>query len=87
MLNQTFTNEIRNLSTSERLALVEFTFSLLKEDFQQKKSEKQINSFSISTISSRIAAAGESAVQNGASSLPDDFASNHDTYLYGKQES
>lgn len=82
MLESKITEEVRKLSASERLALLEFTLSLFKEDFQQKKSEKKIESPSFASIASRIAAAGERALHNGATVLHGDFASNHDAYLY-----
>jgi hypothetical protein len=84
MLNTKITEEIKKLSISERLALLEFTFSLLKEDLQRKKTESKTQPQSFASIASRIAEAGESAVHNGAPVLPSDFASNHDTYVYGK---
>ncbi|MDI6765838.1 MAG: hypothetical protein QME52_03335 [Bacteroidota bacterium] len=84
MLDTKITEEVRKLSVTERLALLEFTFALLKEDLQRKKSEKKAESRSFTWIASCIADAGENAIHNGAPILPVDFASNHDTYLYNK---
>jgi hypothetical protein len=86
MLDTRITEEVRKLSLSERLALIEFTFSLLKEDLKREKSEKKAESKSFTSVALRIAEAGESAIHNGATMLPVDFASNHDTYLYSKSQ-
>lgn len=87
MLDTKIIEEIKKLSSSERLALLEFTVSLLKEDLRRKKSEKKAESTSFISVAERIAQAGERAIEIGAPSLPVDFASNHDTYLYNRNPS
>lgn len=83
MINIQIIETIKELSPSERLALIEFTVSLLKKDMNNSKSETKTNDYSFTTLASEIAAMGEEAVANGAPVLPSDFASHHDTYLYG----
>lgn len=87
MLDTKIIEEVQKLSLSERLALLEFTFSLLKEDLKQKKSGKKVELSSFTSIAQRIAKAGENAINIGAPLLPVDFASNHDIYLYNKNQS
>ena len=87
MLDTKITEQVRKLTASERFALIEFTFSLLKQDLQQRKSGTNADSESFVSTASRMAEAGANALRNGAPMLPSDFASNHDTYVYGKNSS
>lgn len=76
--------EIRNLSPVERLEVIEYMFSLLKEDFSfQKETTKEKQP--LTSIAQRIEAAGKEALQNGAPLPPTDLASHHNFYLYGNK--
>ena len=83
MLSPTITEEVRKLSPSERLALIEYTSSLLRDDIGAEES-LQVNKLETAQSFIRsLAEAGEDAIKNGAPELPCDFATNHDKYLYG----
>ncbi len=83
MLDTHLVESVKNLSSSDRIALVEYAVSLLRDDIASKPSSPLQEKQSLVSFLDQLSAAGEEALRNGAPPLPSDFAENHDYYLYG----
>ncbi|MBI5214471.1 MAG: hypothetical protein HY960_01820 [Ignavibacteriae bacterium] len=82
MLNPTITEQVRKLSPSERIDLIEFAVSLVKEDTVVQKKKLPQSQENVSDVLLSIAEMVDNIPESEVEKLPTDFATNHDYYLY-----
>ena len=83
MIDSRIIDEVKMLTPSDKISLMEITASLLRQEMK-KNDYKAEGKITFAMLASDIAESGKKALQLGGTILPRDFAINHDKYIYGK---